>query len=148
MLAAKDNEVDLHNLVETVKRGIEGKNCGAVVTFTGIVRPQSHDGKDVERLEYEVFEEAARRALDEMVKGILMLHGVLDVAVCHKFGSFKPGEEVLYIVLATERSETAFNTFAAATATKSDAEETDQAGQRASHLEERVHQWRRALGGS
>ncbi len=63
----------------------------------------------MEKLEYEVFEYAAKGALEEMSKALSLISGVLDVAICHRYGTFSPGEEVLYVVLATERSSTAFD---------------------------------------
>ncbi|MEM4216528.1 MAG: molybdenum cofactor biosynthesis protein MoaE [Candidatus Methanomethylicaceae archaeon] len=109
ILAKKEDTIDLNALIKIVKENVKEKNCGAIVTFTGIVRGKTVDGKGVEKLEYEVFEEAAKRALNEMSKALSLISGVLDVAICHKYGTFSPGEEVLYVVLATERSVTAFD---------------------------------------
>ncbi|MCQ5362642.1 MAG: molybdenum cofactor biosynthesis protein MoaE, partial [Candidatus Methanomethylicia archaeon] len=110
ILAKKDDPVSLESLIKMVKDGVRGKNCGSIVTFTGVVRGRTPDGKKVEKLEYEVFEEAARKALNDMSKAISFISGVLDVAICHRYGTFTPGEEVLYIVIATERSEAALET--------------------------------------
>lgn len=109
ILAKKEEAVDLNALIKIVKDSVKGKNCGSIVTFTGIVRGKTLDGKTVEKLEYEVFEEVARRSLDEMSKALSLISGVLDVAICHRYGTFHPGDEVLYVVIATERSGTAFD---------------------------------------
>jgi len=108
ILAKKEDKIDLESLIKMVKESVRGKNCGSIVTFTGIVRGKTLDGKAVEKLEYEVFEDAAKRALEEMSRALSLISGVLDVAICHRYGTFAPGEEVLYVVLATERSGTAF----------------------------------------
>jgi molybdopterin synthase catalytic subunit len=100
--------VSLDQLIESVKDNVKGKNCGSVVTFTGIVRPKTHSGEAVDHLEYEVFEEGARAAIAAAVSDLMKINGVLDVALCHRYGSFLPGEEVVYIVIAAEKSETAF----------------------------------------
>lgn len=110
ILAKKEDLIDLQSLIKTVKENVKGKNCGSIVTFTGVVRGKTPDGKTVESLEYEIFEEAARRALQEMSKALSLISGVLDVAICHRHGTFLPGDEVLYIVIATERSEVALDT--------------------------------------
>jgi len=109
MLAKKDEQVTLLTLIDSVKANVKGRNCGAIVTFTGVIRPKTAEGETVDHLAYEVFEEAARKALDDLVKGLLMLEGVFDAAICHKYGRFLPGEEVVYIAIAAERSEAAFN---------------------------------------
>ncbi len=110
ILAKKDENVDLAALVGRVRGAIAGKNCGAIVTFTGIVRPKTHGGETVDHLEYEVYPEAAKKGLEDMAKAICMVEGVLEAAICHRYGSFKPGEEVLYVVIAAERSGVAFDT--------------------------------------
>ncbi|MCX8182302.1 MAG: molybdenum cofactor biosynthesis protein MoaE [Candidatus Methanomethyliaceae archaeon] len=109
ILARKEDFIDLSSLIKMVKDNVREKNCGAIVTFTGIVRGKTLDGKTVEKLEYEVFEEAARKSLEEMSRALSLISGVLDVVICHRYGTFAPGDEVLYVVLATERSSTAFD---------------------------------------
>lgn len=109
ILAKEEDQVDLMRLIAEVREAVKGKNCGAIVTFTGIVRPKTHEGKAVDHLEYEVYKEAARKGLEDMAKALCLVEGVLEAAVCHKHGSYKPGEEVLYVVIATERSSIAFD---------------------------------------
>uniref|UniRef100_A0A7C3IS43 Molybdenum cofactor biosynthesis protein MoaE n=1 Tax=Candidatus Methanomethylicus mesodigestus TaxID=1867258 RepID=A0A7C3IS43_9CREN len=109
-LAKREDAIALQDVIDSLKPSLKGCEHGAVVTFTGVVRKKSAEGKDVDHLEYEVFEEAAKRAMDEMAKAALLIEGVVDVAICHKYGKFYPGEEVLYVALATERSQAAFDT--------------------------------------
>lgn len=109
ILAKKDDQVSLESLVSGVRKAAEGKNCGAIITFTGIIRPKTHDGAAVDHLEYDVHREAAMKGLEDMAKGLCLIDGVVEASVCHKYGSFKPGEEVLYIAIATQRSGIAFD---------------------------------------
>ncbi|MCX8170077.1 MAG: molybdenum cofactor biosynthesis protein MoaE, partial [Candidatus Methanomethyliaceae archaeon] len=92
-----------------LKDNIKDKNYGAIVAFIGVVRGKTLDGKKVEKLEYEVFEEIAKRSLENIANTIYMMGGIIDVAVCHKYGVFSPGEDVLYIIVAAERSEKAID---------------------------------------
>ena len=110
LLLKKDDPIDLARLIADVRESVKGKNCGSIVTFTGIVRGKTHEGKEVNRLEYEVFEGAARKSIENMAKTITLLDGVLEAAICHRYGTFSPGEEVLYVVIATERSGVALET--------------------------------------
>ncbi|MCC6012960.1 MAG: molybdenum cofactor biosynthesis protein MoaE [Candidatus Verstraetearchaeota archaeon] len=107
IIAKKEENIDLYSLINKIKDNIKGENCGVIVTFTGIVRHKTLDGKNVEKLEYEVFEEYAKKIINEIVENISKINGVIDVIICHKYGTFLPGEEVLYIVIAAERSEIA-----------------------------------------
>lgn len=110
LLLKKDDPINLAGLISDVRESVKGKNCGAIVTFTGLVRGRSHEGKKVDRLEYEVFEEAARKSIEGMAKTITLIEGVLEAAICHRYGTFSPGEEVLYVVIATNRSNVALET--------------------------------------
>jgi len=110
LLLKKDDPIDLARLIADVRESVKGKNCGSIVTFTGIVRGKTHEGKAVAKLEYEVYKEAAQRALENMAKTLTLIDGVLEAAVCHRYGTFSPGEEVLYVVIATERSDVALET--------------------------------------
>lgn len=110
ILLKKDDPIDLTKLMSDVKKSIKGKNCGAIVTFTGLVRGITPKGKRVDSLEYEVFEKAARKTIEGIAKTIALIEGVLEVAICHKYGTFSPGEEVLYVIIATDRSNVAMET--------------------------------------
>jgi molybdopterin synthase catalytic subunit len=109
LLLKKNDPIDLARLMSNIRESVKGMNCGSVVTFTGIVRGRTHEGKKVNRLEYEVFEEAARRSIENMARAITLLDGVLEATICHRYGTFSPGEEVLYVVIATERSDLAID---------------------------------------
>ncbi|MCS7097426.1 MAG: molybdenum cofactor biosynthesis protein MoaE [Candidatus Methanomethyliaceae archaeon] len=109
LLAKKEDAIDLSSLMKMLKDNIKDKNYGAIVAFIGVVRGKTLDGKKVEKLEYEVFEEIAKRSLENIANTIYMMGGIIDVAVCHKYGVFSPGEDVLYIIVAAERSEKAID---------------------------------------
>jgi len=108
ILAKREDPINLEDMVANVKKAVEGKNCGAIVTFTGIIRSRTHEGAAVDHLEYDVHPEAAKKGLEDMAKALCMVDGVLEASVCHRYGSFRPGEEVLYIVIATQWSSVAF----------------------------------------
>lgn len=110
LLAKKDEGVDLPHIIGILKKGLASNDYGAIVTFTGVVRNTSADKAPVDRLEYEVYEDAARDALKRMAKALTMIEGVKEAAICHKYGSFMPGEEVLYVAIATDHSSIAFDT--------------------------------------
>ncbi len=103
----KEAPIDFSELRAAVYEKTRGR-VGALVSFTGIIRGASSDGKAVERMEYEVYEGAVEGVLREVVSKALSHSGVLEVAVVHRIGVFKPGEEVLHIVVAAEHTEEAF----------------------------------------
>lgn len=114
LLVKKDDAIDLPALMKILRDNIKDKNYGAIVAFVGVVRGKTLDGKKVEKLEYEVFEEIAKRSLESIANTIYMMGGIIDVLICHKYGVFLPGEDVLYIIVAAERSEKAIDAIRAA----------------------------------
>ena len=84
-------------------------DCGAVVTFSGVVRDHSDGRPGVTSLEYEVFAEEAGRRLGEVAAsarrrwpsiGRLVLH--------HRFGRLVVGETSVVVAVSTPHREEAF----------------------------------------
>ncbi|MGQ0535429.1 MAG: molybdenum cofactor biosynthesis protein [Methanobacteriota archaeon] len=93
--------------IEEVAAMVRDPRAGVVVTFTGIVR--GHAGTErVTRLEYEAYPEMAEKELRRLADEATQKFGVLDVAVVHRVGSFRPGEEVVWIAVSSEHREAAF----------------------------------------
>lgn len=110
ILAKKEESIDLPRILQTLKQGLKSSDYGAIVTFTGIVRNAAADKTPVDRLEYEVYEDAAKSSLQAMANALALIEGVKDAVICHKYGTFRPGEEVLYVAIATDHSAIAFDT--------------------------------------
>lgn len=81
---------------------------GAVVTFLGTTR-DSFDGKKVIRLEYEAYEEMARRKLEEIRQQLKAEFGVEDVAIGHRIGVVEIGEISLVVAVASPHRDEAFH---------------------------------------
>ncbi len=72
---------------------------GAVVTFIGITR-------EVPALEYEAYTEMAQQEITEIAKAAVLRHGLLRVAVMHRYGTVKLSEaSVVIAVSAAHRAE-------------------------------------------
>ena len=110
LLAKKEENVDLPRIIGILKKDLASNGYGAIVTFTGVVRSKSASNSPVNRLEYEVYEDAAKASLQGITDAIAKTDGVKDVVICHKYGTFMPGEEVLYVAIATDHSAVAFDT--------------------------------------
>lgn len=79
---------------------------GAVVTFIGRARNES-GGKRVERLEYEIYEEMARREMEKIVDG-LSGFGLNSCVVIHRHGSVEIGEASIFIGVSSPHREESF----------------------------------------
>lgn len=96
----KKGEVSLQDLVDAVKDNPEIGRGGAIVTFTGIVRGVTHDGREVEKLELEAYDSVAEKALVKICEELSRKPGIIDVLIHHLIGVFNVGEDMVYVVVA------------------------------------------------
>lgn len=102
--------VSLLDLLELARKKPDAPRAGAIVTFTGIVRGYTHDGKKVEKLELEAYDELADKALEKISTDLRARSGVVDVLIHHLVGTFSVGEDLVYVVVSADSRENAFST--------------------------------------
>ncbi|HKE99436.1 MAG TPA: molybdenum cofactor biosynthesis protein MoaE [Actinomycetes bacterium] len=73
--------------------------CGGTALFVGTTRSPS-DGRVVERLEYEAYEEAALPAMRTLAEAALARHGLGAVYVAHRLGAVPAGEPSVVVAAA------------------------------------------------
>jgi molybdopterin converting factor subunit 1 len=81
---------------------------GAVVVFEGIVRDNSR-GRRTLYLDYEAYEEMARKQLEELAAQALSKFEVRDVGVAHRLGRLRIGETSVAIVVSSAHRAAAFD---------------------------------------
>lgn len=94
--------------VAALEAGVAASGHGALVTFVGIARDRSDDGREVIELEYEVYPELAAAVLDE-VAGEAESRWGAAVAVAHRSGVVPIGEAAVAIVTATPHRSEAYD---------------------------------------
>ncbi|MFQ6050251.1 MAG: molybdenum cofactor biosynthesis protein MoaE [Candidatus Hydrothermarchaeota archaeon] len=101
-----DEEVPgISELIEDIKKN---KNeCGAICCFIGVVRGLSENER-VMKLEFDSYRELAESKLDEIIEELMEKYGILDIRVAHKIGELYPGEDIIYIVVASRHREECF----------------------------------------
>jgi len=82
-------------------------NDGAVVTFDGIVRNNTH-GRQTLWLEYEAYEPMALRQIDLLAQQAIQRFGVRHVTLVHRLGRLEIGETAVLIVVASAHRAAAF----------------------------------------
>lgn len=85
---------------------VEGKDCGAVVSFIGTVR-STNRGKTVVRLEYEAYEPMALRVFDQ-IASTARERWQARLAIHHRIGALEPGELSVVIAAAAPHRADAF----------------------------------------
>jgi molybdopterin synthase catalytic subunit len=94
---------------DELAREVRSDACGAVVTFAGVVRDRTGDGRAVVALEYEIYEEPALRELALIVEEARARFGECNVAVTQRTGLLPVGEISVAIAVAAPHRAAAFD---------------------------------------
>ncbi len=86
---------------DRVARWVIRDGAGAVVTFQGVTR-------EVERLDYEAYEEMARERIAEILADCVARHGLEAAAAEHRTGSVPLGEPSVVVAVSAAHREEAF----------------------------------------
>jgi len=103
MLEIVDRPID----VAEVRAAVADPTCGAVLVFEGVVRDR-HQGREVTRLSYEAWSEAARDVLAEIAAEIEERWAPCRVAIVHRIGDVPAGRTTVVIAVATPHREACY----------------------------------------
>ncbi len=95
--------IDAEKRIAALKRGEDG----AVVVFDGIVRNHTR-GRQTLYLDYEAYEEMARKQMEELAQEARSRFGVRQVTLIHRLGRLNVGETSVLIVVASAHRAQAF----------------------------------------
>jgi len=93
--------------VDEVVASIRSGGMGAIVTFLGTVR-NSSQGRDVDRIEIQVYEEMAVKQLQAIREEAITRFGVDDVAIVHRYGSLGVSDNIMMIAVGAGHRPEAF----------------------------------------
>lgn len=114
MLNAAATENDLFALLRspidmpTIVRDVRAAQNGAIVTFDGFVRNESH-GRRTLYLEYEAYEAMALAKMREIGKTVHEKFAVDRVAIVHRLGRLEIGETSVFIAVSAPHRAAAFD---------------------------------------
>jgi molybdopterin synthase catalytic subunit len=84
-------------------------NCGAVVTFSGVVRDHSRDRDDVLALEYETSTKLAEQRIVEVVDAARERWPSLEaIAIHHRIGRVELSETTVVVAVSSPHRSDAF----------------------------------------
>lgn len=95
--------------VASLERGVRAGSCGAVVTFAGVVRERSDDGRPVTGLSYEAHESMAAAEFARIADEARERFGPCEIAVVHRTGDLQIGEVAVAVVVASAHRGAAFD---------------------------------------
>ena len=95
----------LATLVEQIRRD----ECGAVVSFIGVVRDRDPSGRAVFGLTYEAYEKPALAEMEAIVAEAEARFGPCTIAVAHRIGELAIGEASVAIAVGAPHRGAAFD---------------------------------------
>jgi len=98
-----DQPLDVHELVDAIRRA----DCGGLAVFEGTTRSPS-EGKAVLQLEYEAYEERARKQLEELAQEAARRWGLGGVLAIHRTGLVPIGETSVVVAASAPHRGEAF----------------------------------------
>lgn len=99
-----DKTIDADALIRHVRTGADG----AIVTFDGCVRNQSH-GRSTLHLDYEAYESMALAKMREIAAEARAKFAIDRVAVAHRLGRLEIGETSVFIAVSAPHRAAAFD---------------------------------------
>jgi molybdopterin synthase catalytic subunit len=98
----------LQTLMDTLKKNPAYPNTGSVALFIGVARNTDIEGKTVQKLTLEAYEEKANEVLENICCDLTKKSGVIDVQIHHLLGDFQIGEDLVYVAVAGSHREETF----------------------------------------
>ncbi len=96
--------IDTSRVLANLKRSEDG----AAVVFEGVVRNQTR-GRKTRYLDYEAYEEMARRQMEGLAEQALKQFQIRNVVLVHRLGRLEIGETSVLIVVASAHRGAAFD---------------------------------------
>ncbi|HII85958.1 TPA: molybdenum cofactor biosynthesis protein MoaE, partial [Candidatus Bathyarchaeota archaeon] len=90
----------ISDVLSSIRKKDSSKKAGAIAMFVGVVREQTLDGKKVEKMTIEAYEEKANEVLAKISEDLTKKTGIVDVQIHHLLGDFFVGDDLVYVSVA------------------------------------------------
>lgn len=100
--------ISLSQIIRDVRDKRIFRKAGAIAMFVGVVRGETLNGEEVQKLELEAYEENASKALTTICRDLRNKEGIVDVQIHHLVGEFNVGEDLVYVLVAGAHREHVF----------------------------------------
>jgi molybdopterin synthase catalytic subunit len=98
-------ELNVEKMLESFAS--KNRNSGAVLSFIGKVRP-SRNKKKIKSMDIEIYEEMALYQTKIAIRSLLKKLKIHDYLIMHRYGNLKPGEIIIFVVVASEHRKEGF----------------------------------------
>jgi molybdopterin synthase catalytic subunit len=90
----------IQDTVDNIKKDPNYHKAGAIGLFIGVVRGETFEGRNVEKLQLEAYEEKANQVLGKICDDLTKKPGIVNVQIHHLLGEFNVGDELVYVAVA------------------------------------------------
>lgn len=104
-ISIQENDFDLACELAALRSG--STKAGALVSFVGLVRDFSDDGK-VENIYLEHYPGMTEKALDKIIHEATARWNLLGVRVIHRVGTLRPNDQIVLVATAAQHRGEAF----------------------------------------
>ncbi|MAI59593.1 MAG: hypothetical protein CMM92_01070 [Rickettsiales bacterium] len=98
-------ELNVEKMLESFTS--KNRNSGAVISFLGKVRPLRNK-KKIMSMDIEIYEEMALYQTKIAIRSLLKKFKIHDYLIMHRYGNLKPGEIIIFVVVASEHRKEGF----------------------------------------
>jgi molybdopterin synthase catalytic subunit len=92
--------LSVSDLISNIKKSDNFEKAGAIALFIGVARGETLEGKKVQKLTLEAYEEKANEVLAKICDDLSRKPGIVDVQIHHLLGEFHAGEDLVYVLVA------------------------------------------------
>ncbi|MFW9973323.1 MAG: molybdenum cofactor biosynthesis protein MoaE [Candidatus Odinarchaeota archaeon] len=104
----KKGEIELEHLIKSLKKNPNIRKAGSIHTFTGIVRDSSNNGKVVNSMKIDAYDDLANASIVKICNILKKKEGIIDVKIIHLKGDFNVSEDLIYVVIASAHRKEGF----------------------------------------
>jgi molybdopterin synthase catalytic subunit len=101
-------DIELDSLIKSIKNDPRVKKAGAILTFIGIVRETSQEGRSVKGMLIDSYDDLANNSIENICNDIIKQEGIVDIKIVHLKGEFQITDDLVYVVVASEHREEGF----------------------------------------
>lgn len=105
MLTLSDKTIDAAASLRAFEAS--AKQAGAIVTFSGQVRPRASDA-NVKSLFLQAYPEMTEKGIREAIDDALARWPLEDLMVVHRIGEMVPGDTIVFVAVASRHRRAAF----------------------------------------
>jgi len=99
---------NLQTLMANIRKNPAYPKTGSIALFIGVAREDDLEGRRVQRLTLEAYEEKANEVLETICNDLMKKPGIVDVQMHHLLGDFNVGEDLVYVAVAGSHREETF----------------------------------------